>query len=86
MNLKKPTWKLKKRVSQDPVLAVEAVQVVDENVDQDQAVYSHLRSFAIMLYIFFKPLELIRGIESFILMSTFSGSSSWTRPQDKSRA
>ena len=87
LNLKSaPWWKLKKRVSQDPVLAVEAVQVVDENVDQDQAVYSHLRSFAIMLYIFFKPLELIRGIESFILMSTFSGSSSWTRPQDKSRA
>ena len=68
------------------MLAVEAVQVVDENVDQDQAVYSYLRCFAIMLYIFFKPLELIRGIESFILMSTFSGSSSWTRPQDKSRA
>ena len=53
LNLKSaPWWKLKKRVSQDPVLAVEAVQVVDENVDQDQAVYSHLISFVFMFHIF----------------------------------
>ena len=35
---------------------------------------------------FCKQLKPIRGNESFILMSTFSGSSSRTRPQDKSRA
>ena len=56
LNLKSaPWWKLKKRVSQDPVLAVEAVQVVDENVDQDQAVYSHLISFVFMFHIFIGP-------------------------------
>ena len=42
--------------------------------------------FYIHVSYFFKQLKLIRGNESFILMSTFSGSSSRTRPQDKSRA
>ena len=50
--LKNAHMKAIKCVSQDPVLAVEAVQVVDENVDQDQAVYSHIRSFTFMFHIF----------------------------------
>ena len=41
---------LKNLFPQDPVLAVEAVKVVDENVDQDQAVLFEI--FLVLPYIF----------------------------------